>query len=69
MTGIEKAISIAGSQYKLGKLLGVTQAAVNIWKTIGYVPKQRSIEISEKFGIPRDELISEKARIQIKYGR
>ncbi len=41
MTGIEKAVEIAGNQVVLATKLGVTQQAVSEWVRFGFVPDGR----------------------------
>ena len=41
MTGIEKAVEIAGSQVALAVKLGVSQQAISEWVGFGYVPDGR----------------------------
>lgn len=55
--GIDKAVAAAGSQAKLGALLGVTQQAVYKWVIRGYVPLDRATEIHFQLGIDRAELL------------
>lgn len=62
MTGIDKAIAAAGSEAKLGYMLGVTQQAVNKMKKRGFVPLSRVDQITNAFRIGRDELIDPRLR-------
>jgi len=62
MTGIQKAITIAGSQKALGDHLGVSQQAVSEWEKRGYVPVERIVEIEAEFGVERAELIDPRLR-------
>lgn len=55
--GVDKAVAAAGSQAKLGALLGITQQAVYKWVIRGYVPLDRAIEIEYQIGIDRTELL------------
>ena len=57
MTGIDRAVMIAGTQKKLAIHLGVSQSAVQVWQTMGYVPKKRGIQLQGMFGIPLHELL------------
>lgn len=57
-TGIARAISIAGSQAKLGVLLGVSQQAVAQWLKQGFVPGDRVVEIEAQTGVGRLALIA-----------
>lgn len=57
-TGIEDAITAAGSQAKLGEALGVTQQTVSLWLKAGYVPNEHIVPIEAQFGIPRNRLIN-----------
>ncbi len=41
---IKKAITLAGSQSELARILGITRAAVNHWKTI---PQLRIYQLKE----------------------
>jgi DNA-binding transcriptional regulator YdaS (Cro superfamily) len=56
-SGIEQAIDAAGSQEKLAKSLGCTQQNVSFWKTQGYAPNERAVEIEQLTGVPRAKLI------------
>jgi len=40
----QKAITLAGSQSELARILGITRAAVNHWKTI---PELRTYQLKE----------------------
>ncbi len=55
--GIDQAVSLAGSQAKLGELLGVSQQAVDKWCRRGYVPLARAIEIHHQLGVSRRVLV------------
>lgn len=57
-TGIARAISIAGSQAKLGVLLGVSQQAVAQWLKQGFAPEDRVVEIEARTGVGRLALIA-----------
>lgn len=41
MTGIERAVEIAGNQVVLATKLGVTQQAISEWVRFGFVPDGR----------------------------
>jgi DNA-binding transcriptional regulator YdaS (Cro superfamily) len=56
-TGIELAIDAAGSQELLAKSLGCTQQNISFWKTQGYVPLLRAVEIESITGVKRLELV------------
>ena len=55
--GIEAAIQIAGSQKKLAERLGCSQQFISNCAYKGYFPIKRAIEIEEKLGVSRFELI------------
>ncbi|MGK0735915.1 transcriptional regulator [Yokenella regensburgei] len=58
MTGLDKAILKAGSQYKLARLIGVTPQTLNRWvlRYKGVMPPKRVIPIFEATGITPHEL-------------
>ncbi len=56
MTGIKKAIELAGGANALATKLGVTHQAIYTWVRRGWVPAQRALEIEGLFDIPRVEL-------------
>ena len=56
MTGIKKAIELAGGANPLAVKLGVSHQAVYVWLRKGWVPAQRALEIEKMFDIPRAEL-------------
>ncbi len=56
MTGIEKAIELAGGASPLATKLGVSHQAVYVWLRKGWVPAHRALEIEKLFDIPRVEL-------------
>lgn len=60
MTGIEKAIELAGGQEELGAMLvpPVSQQAVSKWKSQGYAPSDRAVEITRRLGVSVKELLS-----------
>lgn len=57
VSGIDQAITAAGSQEKLAEMLGCTQQNVSFWKLQGYTPLLRAIEIEQLTGVPRNKLI------------
>ncbi len=57
MTGIKRAIEMAGGACALAFQLGVTHQAVYIWAKRGWVPMQRALEIERLYPIPRTELL------------
>jgi DNA-binding transcriptional regulator YdaS (Cro superfamily) len=56
MTGIKKAVDLAGGANALAHKLGVTHQAIYVWMRKGWVPAQRALEIEHLFDIPRVEL-------------
>ena len=56
MTGIQKAIDMAGGANALAAKLGVSHQAVYVWLRKGWVPAHRALEIEKLFDIPRVEL-------------
>jgi hypothetical protein len=56
MTGIKKAVDLAGGANQLAHKLDVTHQAVYVWLRKGWVPAQRALEIEKLFDIPRAEL-------------
>jgi DNA-binding transcriptional regulator YdaS (Cro superfamily) len=56
MTGIKKAVDLAGGANVLAHKLGVSHQAIYVWLRKGWVPPQRAIELEKLFGIPRAEL-------------
>lgn len=60
MTGIEKAVDMAGGQGPLGASLvpPVTQQAISKWLQRGWLPADRAVEIEKRYGIPARELLS-----------
>lgn len=57
MTGLRKAIQMAGSQTELAKILGIGKSNVSKWVTFGRVPAAQAIQIEQVFGIPARSLI------------
>lgn len=55
MTGLTKAIQIAGSASKLGRELGISRMAVCLWKQKG-VPADRVLAIHSLTGVTPYEL-------------
>lgn len=51
--GLQRAIDVAGSQRRLAKLIGLSQQAVNQWRTI---PLNRVLDVESATGVPREEL-------------
>lgn len=60
MTGIERAVKMAGGQAELAARLdpAVTQQAISKWVARGWVPIDRAVEIGLLFDIPIGELAS-----------
>jgi len=56
MTGIQRAIDMAGGANPLAAKLGVSHQAVYVWLRKGWVPAQRALEIEKLFDIPRADL-------------
>jgi DNA-binding transcriptional regulator YdaS (Cro superfamily) len=56
MTGIKKAVDLAGGANPLALKLGVSHQAVYVWIRKGWVPAHRALEIEKMFDIPRAEL-------------
>lgn len=57
MSALDEAIATAGSQKALADLVGVTRAAVSLWKLNGNrVPIERVASVSKATGIPREKL-------------
>lgn len=61
-SGIQRAVTTAGSQRALAAILGVSQQAVMQWVRRGYAPAERVVEIEAQLGIPRAELINPRLR-------
>lgn len=57
LSGIARAIALAGGQSALALRIGVHRQAVQKWAARGYVPPRRVIEIEAEYGIPRRELL------------
>lgn len=60
MTGIEKAVEMAGGQAALGASLRpeVTQQAISKWLARGWLPADRAVEVEKRYGIAVRELLS-----------
>ena len=56
MTGIKKAVDLAGGANQLALKLDVTHQAIYVWLRKGWVPSQRALQIEHLFDIPRVEL-------------
>jgi len=56
MTGIKKAVNLAGGANQLALKLDVTHQAIYVWLRKGWVPSQRALQIEHMFDIPRAEL-------------
>lgn len=56
MTGIKKAVDLAGGASILAHKLGVSHQAVYVWLRNGWVPAQRALEIEKLLDIPRVDL-------------
>lgn len=56
-TGIDAAIAAAGSQDVLARMLGCSQQNVSFWKSQGYVPNLRAVEIEQLTGVARTRLV------------
>lgn len=57
LSGVEKAITAAGSQVKLAALLGVKQPVIAHWKRKGWMPTPRAHQCATLFGIDVAELL------------
>jgi DNA-binding transcriptional regulator YdaS (Cro superfamily) len=56
MTALKKAISIAGSQEKLGNRIGVSQQRISYWLIKKKTPAEYVLLIEENTGVSRNEL-------------
>lgn len=56
MEPLKKAISVAGSQKKLGSCIGVSQQRISYWLTNKKIPGEYVIPIEAHTGISRGEL-------------
>jgi hypothetical protein len=52
MNIVEQAIEKVGTESELGRKLGVTRQAINIWKKEGKFPLLRTPEVARLSGIP-----------------
>jgi DNA-binding transcriptional regulator YdaS (Cro superfamily) len=58
-TGISRIIDMAGGTQALAKQLGVSHQVVYNWRTRGYVPPARAIELEGLYiDVQREELVS-----------
>lgn len=57
MSGIDKAVSAAGGRSELADTLGVSVQAIYLWVKRGWVPPARAIELEQRYGIPRVDLV------------
>jgi hypothetical protein len=60
LSGIQRAVKLAGGQNELGAMIDVTQQNISKWVISGYAPVDRAIQISELFDIPARQLVSPK---------
>jgi hypothetical protein len=60
LSGIQRAVKLAGGQNELGAMIDVTQQNISKWCISGYVPLNRALQISELFDIPARSLVSPK---------
>lgn len=60
LSGISAAVKAVGTQEQLAAQLGVTQQAVSVWVTQGWVPKDRAVEIECLTGVARARLVDPK---------
>lgn len=56
MTGVEKAINIAGDAKTLAEKVGVTYEAVRLWKKKGVVPHGNVFDVVDATGVSCFEL-------------
>lgn len=59
---INVVIQKVGSIRKLARALDVTHQAIYLWRSQGYFPLKRAIEIEKKYGIPAHTLIDPRIR-------
>lgn len=57
MTGIEKAVEVAGGQAELAKLMGVSRQAIQQWVARGYIPRQQCAAMEAQTGVSQAELL------------
>lgn len=50
-TALKRAISLAGNQAKLAKILNIGRSNISHWKRERAVPSQHALEIERLFGI------------------
>ena len=55
-TPLEKAIAVAGSKYRLAKLIGIKPPSVHAWMRSGRIPAERVLAVEAATGISRYEL-------------
>jgi hypothetical protein len=60
LSGIQRAVKLAGGQVELGQMIDVTQQNISKWCISGYAPIDRAIQISQLFDIPARQLVSPK---------
>lgn len=60
MTGIERAVEMAGGQGPLGASLSppVSQQAISKWLTRGWLPADRAVEVERIYNIDARTLLS-----------
>lgn len=56
-TAIQQAITVAGSQAKLAKLIGVTQGLVSLWARGATIPTRHFAAIERSTGITAQALL------------
>jgi DNA-binding transcriptional regulator YdaS (Cro superfamily) len=57
LSGIRRAVAIAGTQKILAEQCGVLQGRVSDWCIRGYVPKSRAPIVARATGVPLADLI------------
>jgi hypothetical protein len=62
-SGVELAIRKAGTQVLLAEALNVTQQAVSLWATQGWMPIERARQVARLYRIPAKSLINPKFRV------
>ena len=55
-TPLEKAIAVAGSKYRLAKLIGIKPPSVHGWMRSERIPAERVLAVEAATGISRHEL-------------
>lgn len=58
VSGIRKAVNLAGGVPRLAEKLGVSKVAIYVWLRAGWVPALRAVEIETQYGVNRRELVS-----------